>query len=136
MYLHQAVATERAEATLVQIGGQDVQFRPFGKLEEAGVAKEILLIVVFQHARARQFSIGQPQKPERPLDGEAQGIATENPIADIEFDEREKLGGRLNNSLDDPLLRAQLSTRCAAMMLPPETEQMWVTRDTMPASRR
>jgi hypothetical protein len=41
-----------------------------------------------------------------------------------------------SNSLGEPLFRSQLSTRWAAMMLPPDIAVMWRTRDKMPASRR
>ena len=41
-----------------------------------------------------------------------------------------------SNSLGELLYRSQLSTRCAARMLPPDTEVMCVTWDRMPASRR
>ena len=41
-----------------------------------------------------------------------------------------------SKSLDEPLYRSQLSTRCAAKTLPPDTEVMCVTWDKRPASRR
>ena len=62
------------------------------QLEQTGVSIEILLVVVFQQPRSRQFAIRESQKPALPAQGEAQGKATGNPIADIEAHESEELG--------------------------------------------
>ena len=83
----QAVAVERAQASLAQVGGEDVQLRPLGQLEQAGVAVEILLVVVFQQPRSRQLAVRAAQQPARPAQREAQGKAPGDPIADIEADE-------------------------------------------------
>ena len=90
----QAVPVERTEASLAQVGGEDVQYRAFRQLEQAGVSVEVLLVVVFQQPRRRQLAIREPQQPARPEQGEAQGKAAGNPIADIEAHERDQLGRR------------------------------------------
>src|SRR6516165_7500172 len=93
MHHHQAAAVERTETSLTQVGSEDVQFRPYRQLEQTGVSIEILLVVVFQEPSSRQFAIGKPQEPAWPVQEEAQRKATDNPIADIETQEREQLGG-------------------------------------------
>ena len=49
----QAVPVKRAQAALAQVGGEDVQFRLFGQLEQAGIPVEKPLVVEFQQPGER-----------------------------------------------------------------------------------
>ena len=68
--------------------------RAFRQLEQAGVAIEILLIVIFQQPGSRQLAIREPQKPAGPAQGQSQGKTPEDPIADVEAHKGEELGRR------------------------------------------
>src|SRR6185437_2760441 len=88
------VAVERTQAPFAQIGAEDVQLRLLGKFEEARIAVEILLIVAFQQARSCQLAIRESEKAPRQTQRYVQRKAPDDPVADIQVDEREELGRR------------------------------------------
>src|SRR5262249_60366299 len=64
----ESIAVERGEATVADVGGEDVQTRPLGELVETAIAVEKLLVVAFQHSIGGQTST----PPGNPVGKEAE----------------------------------------------------------------
>jgi hypothetical protein len=90
----QAVPVEGAQAPLAQVGGEDVQLRLLGQLEQAGISVKKLFIVVFQQPGARQLPIRASQKAAQPAQRHGQGKPANDAVADIEPHEGKQLGRR------------------------------------------
>ncbi|KAJ3047227.1 hypothetical protein HK102_012974, partial [Quaeritorhiza haematococci] len=85
-------AGERGDAALAQVRGQDVQLGLVGQFVEAGVAVEVLLVMVFQHAGPGVAAVDGPaRQPSRGRGQDGERIAADDPIADVHPDEVQDL---------------------------------------------
>src|SRR3982751_446524 len=87
----QPVAVERAEATLAQVGREDMESRLFGQLEEARFAKEEFLVVVLEESWPCELAVREAGQSAHPSHGETQRETAKDAIAHIERDERQQL---------------------------------------------
>src|SRR5262245_13087982 len=79
---------------LAEVGGQKMQARVFRQLKQRRVAEQVLFVVVLQEAGARQLAIGKPHEAARSADGKSESVTAQDPIANIEANEGQQLGGR------------------------------------------
>src|SRR6266550_3307509 len=90
----EAIAVERAQGTLTQVGRENVQLRLLGQLEEARIAVQILFVVVLQEARASQPAVREAEHSSQPTHGETQRKTANDSTAHIERHERQELSRR------------------------------------------
>src|SRR5258708_20736683 len=69
-----------------------MQLRLFRQVEQAGVAVEEFLVVVFTHAGGRELARGPPYEPERPAQRKREGKTANDPIANVHAHEGKELG--------------------------------------------
>ena len=123
----QAVSAERREATLAQVGGEDVQHGPLGKLEQAGIAVEGFLVVVLEQSGAGEPAVRIAQQPPRPAEGHREGKAAHDPVAHVHPHEGEEFGRSGVELVRRAVVAIPVEGEMAPMMLPPETDVMWLT---------